>query len=78
MAIKAEDVIDIIRAAMGTVEIDIESSMDTVEAWDSLSHLNILVALDTSFDGNVAVIEEMASTTSVREILDLLKHHSLI
>ncbi len=33
-----------------TATIDDETSVDTVEAWDSLRHLNLVLALEAEFD----------------------------
>jgi len=51
---------------------------EEVENWDSLGQLNILVALDTLFDGKVASITDMASADSMPKILSILKQHSLV
>ena len=53
-------------------------SIDTLEVWDSLGHLNILVALDKKLSGKVAKIPEFANATSVQKLADLLEHHRLI
>jgi len=37
-------------------EINNESSVDTIEKWDSLNHLNLVLALEEEF--NVSVTEE--------------------
>jgi acyl carrier protein len=74
------DVISTIETALslepGTVSED--TSMANTGAWDSLGHLNVLIALDSRLGGQLAGIKEMATATSVDAILDLLKRHSLI
>ena len=74
------EVLSVIQKAIGPEAgaIDMNSSMDSVEWWDSLTHLNVLVALDTHFDGKVAEIREMAQAVSVKSIIQILRGHSLI
>ena len=75
-----KEICELIKAAIGdeAQEITIESSMEAVTAWDSLSHLSILVALDTRFDGKVAAIKEMAKANSVMRIVQILRENRLI
>ena len=51
---------------------------EQIEAWDSLGHLSILVALDKLFEGKLAQIGEMADANSVPKILSVLKTHELL
>ena len=55
--------------------ITVESTVDSLEEWDSLGHLSILVSLDKKFQGRLAGIKEMASVTSVNSILKILKNN---
>ena len=55
-----------------------QSSMQSLTAWDSLGHLNILVALDKRFSGRVARISELAKATSAQEIARILQQHGLL
>ena len=75
-----EEVILIIQKALNlkTGSLSIKSSANNVKKWDSLGHLNILVALDSSFSGKISKIEEMATANSVKSILNLLKKNSFI
>jgi acyl carrier protein len=43
---------------IGTEEIDDRTSMDTIAAWDSLTHLNLLLATEQQF--GVALPEDEA------------------
>jgi hypothetical protein len=52
------------------LEVDIskihdDSSAETLEAWDSLGHINIVVALDQALGGGVGDIEGMGQAYSV-------------
>tara|TARA_Y100001970_G_C14250975_1_gene871863 strand:- start:2435 stop:2701 length:267 start_codon:yes stop_codon:yes gene_type:complete len=55
----------------GSVNIDTKSQ-DLVE-WDSLGHLTLLMKLDEKFDDITEKIPELASATSVKEIISLIK-----
>tara|TARA_B100000989_G_C19526036_1_gene466905 strand:- start:3019 stop:3258 length:240 start_codon:yes stop_codon:yes gene_type:complete len=58
--------------------INIDSSSENIEKWDSLGHLAILSALDEIFSGAIADIPEIANSYSVRSIFDILKDNKLI
>ncbi len=73
-----EEIIGIIAKSLEVGEININSSVENTEEWDSLGHLSILVALDKRFDGNLASIKEMAAASSVKSIFKILEDNSLI
>jgi len=58
--------------------INIESSQENVENWDSLGQLSILSALDEQSGGKVADIPELAGALSTKEIIDILKDNLLV
>jgi len=74
------DVIEIIETVLklDNSHIDINSTVDNIEEWDSLGHLGVLVALDKAFDGKIASIQEMATADSVKKILQILRENSFI
>jgi len=78
--ISESDVLAIVRKALTPADqkITIDSTSDNVEGWDSLAHLTILVDLDKVFSNKVGKINEMASASSVKGILQLLKDNSLL
>ena len=53
-------------------EITSVSSSENTEEWDSLNHLSILISLDQWLDGQAAKIPELATATSIKEIVTLL------
>ncbi|MDC1450317.1 hypothetical protein N8477_06050 [Candidatus Thioglobus sp.] len=53
-------------------EITITSSSENTEEWDSLNHLSILISLDQLLEGRAAKIPELATATSIKEIVTLL------
>lgn len=64
---------EIISQVMGidADQIDEESSPDTIETWDSLSHLNLVMALEQKFSVSLTPEEtmEMLSVKLIRMIL---------
>lgn len=52
--------------------INRQSSPDTIESWDSLQHLNLILALEQSFGLEFAP-EEMERMTSIDAILSILQ-----
>tara|TARA_B100000029_G_C16714812_1_gene644642 strand:- start:154 stop:402 length:249 start_codon:yes stop_codon:yes gene_type:complete len=78
--ITQNEVILIIQKALNLKSglISIKSSANNVKNWDSLGQLNILVALDSSFNGKISNIEQMATANSVKSIINLLKKNSLL
>ena len=75
-----EEVILIIQKALELKSgvLSIKSSSNDVKKWDSLGHLNILVALDSSFDGKISKIKEMATANSIESIINLLNKNSFL
>jgi acyl carrier protein len=61
---------DVLHADNGLITID--SSSENTEEWDSLAHLGILVALDKWLNGQAGKISDLATATSVKEIVALL------
>jgi acyl carrier protein len=53
-----------------------DSSPDTVENWDSLQHMNLILALEEEFDIAFSD-EEIMKMLSVKIILETLKKKSL-
>ena len=51
--------------------IDETSSPETVEGWDSMGHVNLLLALERNFKLSIAVADaiEMADVKKIKEIL---------
>jgi len=51
--------------------LNIESSFDTIDQWDSLQHMNLIFALEDEF-GLTIDDEVVAELTSVKSILEAL------
>ncbi|MDB4827221.1 hypothetical protein OAI08_10110 [Gammaproteobacteria bacterium] len=75
-AIVIKTMTEALQVTDGTLTKD--SALGDVEAWDSLGHLSILSALDELFEGKVGSINEMATSDSIKKILNALRNNSLI
>lgn len=56
-------------------EIDERSSPETIASWDSLKHMNLVLALEEEF-GVKFTDEEIMSMVSVQLILNALHHRA--
>ena len=52
-------------------QVMLETSSDTIKSWDSLQHLNLMLALEQEFGVQFAP-EEIETLTSVQSIIQLL------
>ena len=57
--------------------IKVSSDSASIEEWDSLGHLSILVALDKHFGGKVSSLTEMSEVNSIQSILTVLKKNGV-
>lgn len=69
-----EEVLKLISKALDTdlSEISIESTSNDIDEWDSLGHLSLLQELDVNYNNITERIPELASVSSVKEIIDLV------
>jgi len=58
-------------------KITLNSGMNNIEQWDSLAHLSILSELDKLTKGKAGKIKGLSNSTSVKDILKLLKKSKL-
>ena len=72
-------VMEIVEAALELESgvIKVSSDSGSIEEWDSLGHLSILVALDTHFGGKVSNLTEMSDVDSIQAILTVLKKNGI-
>ena len=59
-------------------EVNLESTSETIEDWDSLGHLAVLSALDDATAGRSSELIDLTQAASVREIIDILKHGGIL
>ena len=57
--------------ALSAEQITLESSPQTISTWDSLHHLNLVLAIEQEF-GTQFAPEEIEQMLSVQHIVDLL------
>lgn len=69
-----EEIFKIISEALGAdlSEISVESTSNDIDEWDSLGHLSILQELDVKYNDITDRVPELASVSSVKEIIDLV------
>lgn len=53
-------------------EVSIETTSYDIDEWDSLGHLSILQALDEKYNDVTERVPELASVSSVKEIVNLI------
>ena len=70
----SEEILNLICEALGSdlSQISIESTSNDIDEWDSLGHLSILQELDLKYDNITDRVPELASVSSVKEIVDLV------
>lgn len=70
--------LDIIKVVLKSKKIDLHSSMQNNSEWDSLNHLNILEKIDRATKGKAGNIASLATATSVKKIIIILKKYKLL
>jgi len=75
MATRRDRVIEIVSQIMSVPieHLDENSSPDTVENWDSLKYMNLILALEEKFSVSF-VEEEVLDIFSVKNIVEILKN----
>ena len=57
--------------------MDLDSSSENIEEWDSLGSLSILTSLDELTDGKTSEIDDISKASSCKELIELLKVNNL-
>tara|TARA_B100000989_G_scaffold298801_1_gene289958 strand:- start:928 stop:1179 length:252 start_codon:yes stop_codon:yes gene_type:complete len=78
--ISKKDIFRIIAKSLKTPQNQIteKTSSKNQEDWDSLSQLNILIALDKELSGKARNIKELSDADSVKKILQILNKKKLL
>ena len=78
--ISKKDIFRIIAKSLKTSQnqINEKTSSKNQEDWDSLSQLNILIALDKELSGKARNIKELSDADSVKKIIKILNKKKLI
>lgn len=72
-------VLELIQEALDQKEpVTINDSSETLEKWDSIAQLQILMLIDQETGGKAANIPELAIALSAQTIIDTLKSHELL
>jgi acyl carrier protein len=58
--------------------ITLDSKSESLEEWDSLGHLNILVQLDKATNGKASEFSELVEANSVSDFKSILKSKNVI
>ena len=66
-----ETIIEIMKDVLDEQDINIDSTQDSLENWNSLRHLNLVSELEDEFDVEFEP-EEIAEMKSVKAILELI------
>lgn len=53
------------------VDVDIDSSMETIDEWDSFNHVMLMIELKSEFNLDVSQ-EDFSRLTSVKDIMNIL------
>ena len=72
-----DKLIQLMKDALEDDSVTIESTMESLETWDSLGHLSVLSALDDRTDGKISDIREFNEVETVAEIITLLEKNNL-
>ena len=52
--------------------------LKSIESWDSMAQLDILSAIDEKLGNKLSNLNEIASITSIKKLINLLKKKSLL
>ncbi|KHA61692.1 hypothetical protein NL53_05095 [Vibrio variabilis] len=62
--------IEVMTRVLG-VDVDIDSSMETIDEWDSFNHVMLMIELKSEFNLDVSQ-EDFSRLTSVKDIMNIL------
>ncbi|MBW2340011.1 MAG: acyl carrier protein [Deltaproteobacteria bacterium] len=58
---------------IGADQINEESSMETIASWDSLKHMELMVAIEENFDIPMLSMDEIVEMTRFSAIIGILQ-----
>jgi len=75
-----EELLNLIAKALkvDTKKITLDTKSESLDEWDSLGHLNILVQLDKATDGKASEFSELVEANSVFDFKSILKLKNVI
>lgn len=79
-SISKKEIFQIVAKSIGVSEkkINEKVSANNFEEWDSMSHLNILIALDQKLSRKAQKIKELSEAHSVKKIIQILNKKKLL
>jgi acyl carrier protein len=69
-----DKIISILQKVFELEQVDENASQQSIEKWDSLGHLNLIVALEEEFDVSFEP-EDIAKMTSVQIIINKVENY---
>jgi len=72
--ITEKELISLVANTLGVDEalLSLDTSTSDLDEWDSLGHIALLQEIDKSFEGRYTPSGKLASSISIRELLDAL------
>jgi len=69
-----KELISLVANTLGVDEalLSLDTSTSDLDEWDSLGHIALLQEIDKSFEGRYTLSGKLASSISIRELLDAL------
>ena len=73
-----QKILNVIAKALGidVSKISLETTSNDLEEWDSLGHLSLLMELDKAFNDVSEKAPQLASASTVKEIVDAVIEYS--
>jgi acyl carrier protein len=73
MQSSGKEVVELFRKILGTIEVDENSEVGKPHQWNSLHHIELIMALEKEFSVKVGAMA-VAKLTSIRAITEFLNH----
>jgi acyl carrier protein len=73
-----QEIFNVIAKALDVdaTQINLETNSNDLEEWDSLGHLSLLMELDKAFNDVSEKAPQLASASTVKEIVDSVTEYS--
>ena len=70
-----QDLTEVIKNVLDVDSVSEDDSMETIESWDSLRHLNLVMAIEEHF-GVTFDPDEIPELTSIRKISETIRRRA--
>ena len=73
-----QEIFNVIAKALDVdaTQINLETNSNDLEEWDSLGHLSLLMELDKAFNDVSEKAPQLASASTVKEVVDAVTEYS--